>query len=232
MNPIRLGIKEGHLVMSGQTKYGKTTAALTLFRDETIFDNRKRPVSIFVDTKHDDSLLPHGFLAKSISDLQYHIDNKDKRIIYRPPGDASRKQHLTDIVQLLFRYRELASHKTTPFVVFVDEVQLYAAKMGYHEGLERLATTGAGKDIHGVFLAQRLQDIHQQTLSQCNTSMVFFMRDRPDYLKSQNMTELIEWMPWLKANRYYFAFQADGDWQLHSPVPLPNKRVDDSMYMP
>ena len=102
MNPIRLGIKEGHLVITGQTKYGKTTAALTLFRDETIFDNRKRPVSIFVDTKHDDSLLPHGFLAKSISDLQYHIDNKDKRIIYRPPGDAGRKQHLTDIVQLLF----------------------------------------------------------------------------------------------------------------------------------
>ena len=43
MNPIRLGIKEGHLVITGQTKYGKTTAALTLFRDETIFDNRKRP---------------------------------------------------------------------------------------------------------------------------------------------------------------------------------------------
>lgn len=232
MKPIREGIRDGHLVISGMTKYGKTTAAITLFKDETIFDQRKKPVSIFVDTKHDDALLPHGFLVNNVADLQYHIDNKDKRIIYRPPGDSGKKQHLTDIIQLLFRYRESKSHKNTPFVIYVDEVQLYVAKQGYHEGLERLATTGAGKDIHGVFLAQRLQDIHQQTLSQCNTAMAFFMKNRPEYLKSQGMTELIDWMPWLMENRYYFAFQNNATWELHAPVPLPSKGSNDAMYLP
>ena len=105
----------------------------------------------------------------------------------------------------------------------VGGVQLYAAKGGKHEGLERLSTTGAGKDIHAIVIGQRLQDIHEQTLSQCNSRMVFFMQERPDYLRSRMMTELIDWMDWLKENPYYFAFQtlASVDWKLHTPVPLP-----------
>jgi hypothetical protein len=53
--------------------------------------------------------------------------------------------------------------------------------------------------------------------------MVFFMQERPEYLRSRMMTELIDWMDWLKQNPYYFAFQtlASVDWKIHAPVPLP-----------
>ena len=119
---------------------------------------------------------------------------KVKRVIYRPPGTSERSRHLTEIINLLFEMREKRRYKKCPYALFVDEVQLYAAKGGKHEGLERLSTTGAGKDIHGIIIGQRLQDIHEQTLSQCNSRMVFFMQERPEYLRSRMMTELIDWM--------------------------------------
>ena len=71
--------------------------------------------------------------------MKYHIDNKDRRILYRPPGTNERKQHLTDIVNTLFEYKQTSSHAQVPFLLFVDELQLYAGKMATHEGLERLS---------------------------------------------------------------------------------------------
>jgi hypothetical protein len=221
MTDVHKAVGEGHTIVCGQTKYGKTTFAIHLLH-QTIFDGRANPTYIFIDTKHDDTLLGNGFLVNNILDLRYHIDNKAARIIYRPPGTNERKKHLTDIVNTLFHYKELASHKRTPFLLFIDELQLYAAKMANHEGLERLSTTGAGKGILGVFLAQRMQDIHEQTLSQCNNTILFYMRERPDYLRSRALSELIPWLAWLKENRWHFAYQTseNNDWQIHAPVPF------------
>jgi len=101
----------------------------------------------------------------------------------------------------------------------IDEVQLYARKQEKNEGLERLSTTGAGKSIHGVFLGQRLQDIHEQTLSQCNTTIVFYMREKAEYLRSRGLDSLVSWMPWLRDNRYFFALDHDSKWTVHEPVP-------------
>lgn len=235
MKQIYKAIGNGHTIITGLTQYGKTTLAIVLMLTRSIFDGRTNPVFIFLDTKHDDSLLPHGFVVSDLMDLRYHIDNKDARIIYRPPGTNERKKHLTDIVNLLFEYKERSTHKNTPFLLFVDELQLYAGKMSHHEGLERLATTGAGKGILGVFLAQRLQDIHEQTLSQCNNTIVFYMRERPEYLKSRNLTALIQWMDWLKENKWHFAYQTseNNDWELHGPVPLPaSNSLTESDFLP
>ena len=183
MEPLYDGIRSGHLVICGQTRYGKSTAALWFFLLESLFDGRKNATHIFIDTKHDDDLLEHGFYAKTINDLRCYLTMKEKRVIYRPPGTSERSRHLTDIVNLLFEMREKRRYKKCPYALFVDEVQLYAAKGGKHEGLERLSTTGAGKDIHAIVIGQRLQDIHEQTLSQCNSRMVFFMQERPEYLR-------------------------------------------------
>ena len=70
------------------------------------------------------------------------------------------------------------AEKNSPAIIFIDELQLYAGKQEKHEGLEMLSTTGAGKDIHGVFMAQRMQDIHEQSLSQCDTTVCFFMKEQ------------------------------------------------------
>ena len=228
------GVRTGHVVISGQTRYGKSTGALFLFNSR-IFDRRSYACHIFVDTKHDDDLLGHGVKCDNIVTLAYMIESRVDRIIYRPPGTRDRKNHLTDIVNCLFEYKERASHKNTPFLLFVDELQLYAGKMAHHEGLERLATTGAGKGILGVFLAQRLQDIHEQTLSQCNNTIVFYMRERPEYLKSRNLTALIQWMDWLKENKWHFAYQTseNNDWELHAPVPLESvSKLKESDFLP
>lgn len=237
MTQIYKAVSEGHTIICGQTKYGKTTFSRALLRNDSIFDRRKKPIYIFLDTKHDDSLLGDGFLVDNILDMKYHIDNKDRRILYRPPGTNERKQHLTDIVNTLFEYKQTSSHAQVPFLLFVDELQLYAGKMATHEGLERLSTTGAGKGIIGVFMAQRLQDIHEQTLSQCNNTILFFMRERPEYLKSRNLAALIPWMDWLKANKWFFAYQTseNNDWELHEPVPLEPARPsfdDESAFLP
>jgi|TARA_B100000085_G_C18559111_1_gene518818 hypothetical protein len=212
------GVRTGHVVISGQTRYGKSTGALFLFNSR-IFDRRSYACHIFVDTKHDDDLLGHGVKCDNIVTLAYMIESRVDRIIYRPPGTRDRKNHLTDIVNILFRTRERPEFKNANFALFVDEVQLYAKKQESHEGLERLSTTGAGKGIHAVVMAQRLQDIHAQMLSQCNTRISFFMQERDDYLRSQNMLQLADWMEWLKKNPYYFAYQTLADWQLHTPFP-------------
>jgi len=228
MEPLYDGIRGGHLVIVGQTRYGKSTAAEQFFLNDNLFDGRKMATHIFIDTKHDDALIQHGFFAKTIKDLDFYLNMKVKRVVYRPPGTSEREKHLTDIINLLFKKKEKRRYKKAVYAVFIDEVQLYARKGSRHEGLERLSTTGAGKDIHGIVIGQRLQDIHEQTLSQCNSRMVFFMQERPDYLKSRMMSDLIDWMDWLKENPYYFAFQtlASVDWQLHTPVPLPPKPID------
>jgi hypothetical protein len=58
--------------------------------------------------------------------------------------------------------------------------------------------------------------------------MVFFMQERPEYLRSRNMTDLINWMGWLKEHPYFFAYQTldSVDWKLHTPVPLPAQALD------
>lgn len=228
MDALIDGIRSGHLVICGQTRYGKSTAAMWFFLNTNLFDGRKAATHIFFDTKHDDDILQHGFVARSVEDLAYYLSLKPKRIIYRPPGTTEREIHLTKVVNLLFSNKEKSRYKGCVYALFIDEVQLYARKGSRHEGLERLSTTGAGKGIHGIVIGQRLQDIHEQTLSQCNSRMVFFMQERPEYLKSRLMTELVDWMDWLKENPYYFAFQtlASVDWQLHAPVPLPAKPID------
>ena len=229
MAEIVRGIRKGHLVITGQTQYGKTTGALYFFLNEKLFDGRSNPTHIFLDTKHDDNILPHGFLAQNKEDLEFHLENSAKRIVYRVPKITipELKRHLNDIVNTLFMFREEKKRKS-PYLLFIDEVQMYAKKQEGHDGLLRLSTTGAGKKIYAVILGQRLQDIHEQTLSQCNLRMTYFMQEDPAYLKRRGMSDLVSWMPWLKANRYYFAYDtgAESGWRLHTPVPLPPKPID------
>jgi hypothetical protein len=220
LKPLIEGIRNGHLVLLGMTKYGKTTLAKHLLMQSDLFDKRKNPVGIILDTKHDDSLLECGYFCDTLTELAYHIDMKAPRIVFRPPGTSARKNVLTEIIQMVFHYRSLKSHANVPFAIFIDELQLYAGKQEKHEGLEMLSTTGAGKDIHGIFMAQRMQDIHEQSLSQCDTMVCFFMKEQSSYLKRRGMDELIDWLRFLKLNPFFFAFETRGVWQLHEPVPF------------
>lgn len=220
LKPLMDGIRDGHMVLLGMTKYGKTTLARHLFLKDDLFDRRKNPVCIFLDTKHDDKLLDAGYYADTLVELAYLIDNKYPRIVYRPPGTSERKTVLSDIIKMVFQYRSQSTHKSVPFALFIDELQLYAGKQEKHEGLEMLSTTGAGKDIHGIFMAQRMQDIHEQSLSQCDTTVCFFMKEQVSYLKKRGLEEISEWLPFLKQNPYFFAFERVGTWQLHEPIPF------------
>ena len=212
----------------GQTQYGKTTAALTLFL-QTIFDRRRKPVHIFVDTKHDSAILPFGVVARNLSEFKFHISMKASHIIYRPPGDDTRTDALTQLINFLFGLKEdkptRRGHSNRPIVLFIDEIQLYASKQSKHQGLQRIATTGLGKDIILVALGQRFQDINQQVYSQCSNSICFFMRERKAYLESQRLEELEQYLPWLRDNKYHFAYLIAGDDQLrfHTPLDMPSK---------
>ena len=128
LKPLIEGIRNGHLVLLGMTKYGKTTLAKHLLMQSDLFDKRKNPVGIILDTKHDDSLLECGYFCDSLTELAYHIDMKAPRIVFRPPGTSARKNVLTEIIQMVFHYRSLKSHANVPFAIFIDELQLYAGK--------------------------------------------------------------------------------------------------------
>jgi len=228
VKPLTKAIKTGHTVIVGQTQYGKTTAALYLFL-QPIFDQRKRPLHIFVDTKHDNSMLPFGVVARDMSEFRYYVMMKVSHIIFRPPGDDSRKEALTTMIDFLFSLKSdrpsRKGHQNRPILLFIDEIQLYSAKQANHKGLQRLATTGLGKDIIMVALGQRIQNINSQVYSQCNNTLAFFMRENKTYLDSQRLEELDAYLPWLQSHKYHFAYLIAGDDHLrfHSPLPLPKK---------
>ena len=230
--PLLRAMSKGHTIIAGQTQYGKTTAAMRLFTCGFL-DNRTNPCYIFVDTKHDDAVVKYGVIVRNIKDLMGHLMLKTPRIIYRPPGVDTRSQALTEIVNLLFTLKSdkppVAGHKNRQFALFIDEIQLYAGNQSKHKGLQRLATTGLGKKILMIALGQRIQDINKQVYSQCNNSILFFMREREDYLKNQGLGAYTKVKSWLRTNPYYFAYIFAGDdvLRLHSPLPLPG--VDSSL---
>jgi len=82
VTPIRKAISKGHTIICGQTQYGKTTAALTMFYWD-IFDSRTNPLHIFIDTKHDDAIPKHGVVVNNMSELRLQISMKTRRVIYR-----------------------------------------------------------------------------------------------------------------------------------------------------
>ncbi|MBT93205.1 MAG: hypothetical protein CMA60_00055 [Euryarchaeota archaeon] len=227
LNKISKAVSKGHTVLVGQTQYGKTTAAMWIFTSD--FLSGKHPCYIFVDTKHDDAVLPYGAMARSISELRAHIIFKTKHIIYRPPGDDGKKEALTEIINLLFALKsdkpKLRGHKKRKIAIFIDEIQLYAGNQGKHSGLQRLSTTGLGKQIYMFAIGQRIQDINKQVYSQCNNTIMFFMREREDYLRNQGLGAYSNIKEWLRTNKYYFAYIFAGDdvMRLHAPLPLPAK---------
>jgi len=225
LTKITKAVGKGHTVLVGQTQYGKTTAAMWIFTSD--FLAGKDPFYIFIDTKHDDAVLPYGAMARTIDELRAHIIFKTKRIIYRPPGDDAKKEALTEIINLLFSLKAdsptLRGHKKRKVAIFIDEIQLYAGNQGKHSGLQRLSTTGLGKDIIMFAIGQRIQDINKQVYSQCNNTIMFFMREREDYLRNQGLGAYSNIREWLRNNKYYFAYLFAGDdvMRLHTPLPLP-----------
>ncbi len=228
LTPIRKALSKGHTLIAGQTQYGKSTAALTMFYWD-VFDGRTNPLHLFVDTKHDDSIPAHGVLVKNMSELRLQISMKTKRVVYRPPGDDGRIDELTKIIEYLFRLKDdnppKKGHRNRPILLFIDEIQLYAGNQSKHSGLQRLATTGLGKKIIMVAIGQRIQDINKQVYSQCNNTICFFMRERREYLRSQGIEEIADVSNWLRENPYHFAYLFAGDDKLriHTPLPLPGQ---------
>ena len=228
LTPIRKALSKGHTIIGGQTQYGKSTAALTMFY-WPIFDERTNPLHLFIDTKHDDSIPKHGVLVRNMSELRLQISMKTKRVVYRPPGDDARVDELTKIIDYLFRLKDdnppKKGHRNRPIIIFIDEIQLYAGNQSKHSGLQRLATTGLGKKIIMVAIGQRIQDINKQVYSQCNNTICFFMRERREYLRSQGIEELADVSDWLRENPYHFAYLFAGDDRLriHAPLPLPGR---------
>lgn len=226
--PIRKALSKGHTVIAGQTQYGKTTAALTMFYWD-IFDGRTNPLHIFIDTKHDDAIPKHGVMVRNMSELRLQISMKTKRVIYRPPGDDRRAAELTKIIDYLFRLKDDSppkkGHRNRPIVIFIDEIQLYAGNQSKHSGLQRLATTGLGKKIIMVALGQRIQDMNKQMYSQCNNTICFFMKERREYLRTQGIEEIADVTNWLRDHPYHFAYLFAGDDRLriHNPLPLPGQ---------
>lgn len=231
MKPLLKALKTGHTVIVGQTQYGKTTAALTLFL-EPVFDQRRNPVHIFVDTKHDNSMLPFGAVARDLDEFRFLMTMRASHIIYRPPGDDTRKEDLTKLIDFMFSLKgdrpSRKGHTNRPMLIFIDEIQLYSAKQANHKGLQRLATTGLGKEIIMVALGQRIQNINSQVYSQCNNTLAFYMRENKSYLESQRLEELEAYLPWLQTHKWHFAYLIAGDDHLrfHAPLPLPKKKSD------
>jgi len=229
MKPLIKALKTGHTVIVGQTQYGKTTAALSLFL-EPVFDQRKNPVHIFVDTKHDNSILPFGAVARTLEEFRFHMTMRASHIIYRPPGDDGRKEALTNLIDFLFSLKSdtppRRGHANRPVLLFIDEIQLYSAKQANHKGLQRLATTGLGKQIIMVALGQRIQNINSQVYSQCNNTFAFYMRERRSYLEGQGLEELEAYLPWLNTHKWHFAYLIAGDdvLRFHAPLPLPKRK--------
>jgi hypothetical protein len=226
IKPLLKALSKGHTVIAGQTQYGKSTAAMTMFRSK-IWPIASKPCHIFVDTKHDDNLVKFGTLCRDMGEFKFHVLNGTKHIIYRPPGSTEKREVLTEMINFVFDLKGDAprhkGHKSRPFIFFIDEVQLYSHKNANHPGLERLSTTGLGKNILMVIMGQRFQNINAQALSQCNNKIAFYMNDQKSYLVNQGIGAFYEHAEWLRQHKYHFAYLIAGDdvLRLHTPLPLP-----------
>ena len=63
-------LSKGHTLIAGQTQYGKSTAAAYFFTQK-IFPGSS--IHIFMDTKHDDSLLEDGYLSRTIDEFRLNL---------------------------------------------------------------------------------------------------------------------------------------------------------------
>ena len=227
LTPIRKALSKGHTSL--QVRRNMANPPQPSHVPLGYFRRSHKPLHLFIDTKHDDSIPPHGVLVRNMSELRLQISMKTKRVVYRPPGDEGRIDELTKIIDYLFRLKDdkppQRGHRNRPVIIFIDEIQLYAGNQAKHSGLQRLATTGLGKKILMVAIGQRIQDINKQVYSQCNNTICFFMRERREYLRSQGIEEIADVSNWLRENPYHFAYLFAGDDKLriHAPLPLPGQ---------
>lgn len=206
-----------HTVAVGMTRSGKTFLAKHILEEL----QRKRVHTIFFDPKHDDDYATLGTICTSPMQLYAQVLAKNPTIVYRPPSDKQgRAEHLTQIIDLVFlasRNRKLRNVKR---VIAIDEIQLMVKKGG-HDGIEKLWTVGAGMGIVGLAITQRVQLLNETVWSQSENKILFKVEDRPEYLRSRNLSHFAELRDFFfdPSKKYWFYYTlGDGDWRRHPPV--------------
>ena len=219
-------VRDRHSVIVGMTRSGKTTFASYILKK--LWD--KSTHTLFVDPKHDKGFDALGTICYTPIDVYEQLLLKNKHIVYRPPGDPTKRvEDLDRVVELVFELNKADGFKRVRRVIAIDELQLFTKK-GNSRAIEMIWTIGAGMGIVGMALTQRIQLLNETCWSQSDNKFIFRLEDRVDYLKSRNLEHYVNELEFFldPINEYWFYYTTGGGkWRKHKPVPInkPKKHL-------
>ena len=206
-----------HSVIVGMTRSGKT------YFTKHVLKNLQNEGyhTVFFDPKHDDDYADLGVICTTPVDFYAKLLKKTPHIVYRPsPKKDERADELSRIIEMMFALSKKPGFKRMRRIVAIDEIQLMVKK-GTNDGVEMLWTIGAGMNIVGVAITQRVQLLNETCWSQSENKILFKTDDRPDYLRSRNLEHYNDKREFFldTKNRYYYYYtNGDGNWKTREPV--------------
>ena len=210
-------ISNRHTAVVGMTRSGKTflcNLILTQLQSMGIH-------TIFFDPKHDRDYASLGTICTTPMQFYAQILLKNPSIVYRPPGGKQeRQEHLTEIIDIVFRAARNKKLRRIKRVIAIDEIQL-VVKKGGHDGVEKLWTVGAGLGIVGFAISQRIQNLNETVWSQSENKILFRVEDRNEYLRSRNLNHFADLRNFFldPAKRYWYYYTlGNGEWKKHPPA--------------
>ena len=208
-------MKRRHTAVLGMTRSGKTYFVTEVFKKMQADGIH----TIYVDPKSEISGI--GKICKTPMQVYAALLSRTPAIIYYPPTPREERiQSLNKVMSIIFDLANQPGFKRIRRVIAIDEIQTFVKK-GTNEAVEQLWLVGAGKNIIGLGLTQRLQNLNETVWSQSENKVIFKISDRLEYLKSRNLDHYLPLIPFYAApeNQYaYYATPGLSKWYRCPPI--------------
>lgn len=156
-------IGPGHICLSGQTQYGKSSYA-----KDKLFD--QYPKAVFYDLKHDPNhadFLKKNKVVKNVRQLKKALKEDRCHIVYRPPylDFNSAIDHFDDVCRVLFEHGNVA--------LFNDEAAGTTKTNSIGHWFYVLMSQGLSRGCNVINITQRPTACHNAIISQSDYFILF-----------------------------------------------------------
>lgn len=184
-------LNEGHTVVLGMTRHGKTFATMHTFK-------RVKEGVLFFNVQHEE--VPKEYVRATKNDSFDMIDKALKqgmKINYLPDTDLPTMQN-----EIAYLIQKLYDGTKRNIYLIIDECHLM--KKGALEQVQRVATTGLRFGIKGVFCSQRGALIDNTLISQSTLYIAFYNNQQDQNYWRQYGFPIDELMGRINGEKYYF----------------------------
>lgn len=159
-----------HMALFAMTRSGKTTFARAVLdiRDYVVvFGTKPRDVELYTGFEQ------RGYVIK---DEWNPDDDKDRRVIFRPPGS------LTNIDPQREAFTRALEHvyEAGGWTIYIDEVLVLARDLGMSRILDRMWTQAASNNVTIVAGSQRPRGVPLNMIEQSSWSVLWAIHDLED----------------------------------------------------